>query len=206
MSTADASHHEPAPRSCCGGPDSATASGKNRTLRGYRALDLLRDGTPVCVRAILPEDKERLRMEFERLSPRSVYQRFFNPITELTPGVLQHLTEVNFRDHVGFVLTIEGAGGERLVAVARFVRVPSNAGQAEVGFAVADDFHNRGAATLLLRHLVAAARSCGVRELVAQMLDDNLAMLRVLEKSDLPLRQRTERGIRHVLLTIASQT
>ncbi len=206
MSTADASHHESAPRSCCGGPDSAAASGRNAYAAGYRALDLLRDGTPVCVRAIRPDDKERLRLAFERLSPRSVYQRFFNPLTELTSGDLQHLTEVNFRDHVGLVLTIEEGRGERLVAVARFVRVPATVGRAEVGFAVADELHNRGAATLLLHHLIAIARVCRVREFMAEMLDDNLAMLRVLQKSGMPLRQRTERGIRHVVLTIDPQT
>ena len=75
------------------------------------------------MRAIRPDDKERLRTAFEGLSPESVYQRFFHQIRELTPGDLRHLTELDFRDHVGLVLTIEEDTGERLIAVCRFVRV-----------------------------------------------------------------------------------
>ena len=87
------------------------------------------------MRAIRPDDKERLRIAFGRLSPESVYQRFFHPLTELTPGDLRHLTELDFRDHVGLVLTIPEETGERLIAVCRFVRVTPSADCAEVGFA-----------------------------------------------------------------------
>ena len=74
-------------------------------LAGLRATAVLRDGTSVCVRAIRPDDKERLRIAFARLSARSVYQRFFHPVNELTADDLRRLTEIDFRDHVGIVLT-----------------------------------------------------------------------------------------------------
>jgi RimJ/RimL family protein N-acetyltransferase len=173
---------------------------------GFLLRAALRDGTSVCVRAIRPDDKERLRIAFERLSTRSVYQRFFHPITELTPSELRHLTELDFRDHVGLVLTIEEETGERLIAVARFVRIAPGADRAEVGFAVADEYQNRGAATLLLHQLIALARGRGVREFVAQVLEDNLEMLAVFQNSKLPLRQRLERGIRHVVLSLDAGT
>ena len=70
-------------------------------LAGLRVTAALRDGTAVCVRAIRPDDKERLRAAFARLSARSVYQRFFHPVNELTADDLRRLTEVDFRDHVG---------------------------------------------------------------------------------------------------------
>ena len=171
----------------------------------FRCHAVLRDGTKVCMRAIRPDDKERLRIAFEHLSTESVYQRFFHAITELTPGELRHLTELDFRDHVGLVLTIEQAAKERLIAVCRFVRVAPGADRAEVGFAVADEYRRRGAATLLLQQLVALARGCGVRELVAQMLEDNIHMLQVFQNSGLPLRQGIERGIRQVVLTLTPE-
>lgn len=178
----------------------------NSYAAGGRRHAMLCDGTQVCVRAIRADDKERLRIAFERLSPQSVYQRFFNHITKLNAGILRHLTELNFRNHVGLVLTVEEENDERLIAVARFVRLAPGADCAELGFAVADEYQNRGAAKLLLRELVAMARRCGVREFVAQMLEDNLAMLRVLQNSKLPLRQRIEQGIRHVVLSLGAET
>ena len=70
---------------------------------------------------------------------------------------------------------------------------------------VADEYQHRGAATLLLQQLVAIARDYGIREFVAQTLDDNLDMLRVFQHSGLPFRQRIEKGIRHVALTLAPE-
>ena len=188
--------------STCGVPNTTAGVSATSSAAGFRAHAVLGDGIRVCLRAIRPDDKERLRTGFKRLSPQSVYRRFLHPITELTSGNLRQLTELDFRDHVGLVLTVEEETGERLIAVARFVRVAPGADRAELAFAVADEYRNRGAATLLLRQLVALARNCGVREFVAQMLEDNVEMLRVFHDSKLPLRQRLEQGIRHVVLRI----
>jgi RimJ/RimL family protein N-acetyltransferase len=190
----------------CGTPNTTAGVSATSSVAGFRAHAVLGDGIRVCLRAIRPDDKERLRIAFKRLSPQSVYKRFFNPTTELTSGDLRQLTELDFRDHVGLVLTVEEETGERLIAVARFVRVAPGADRAELGFAVADEYQSRGAATLLLHELIALARGCGVREFVAQMLQDNVEMLRVFQNSKLPLRQRLEQGIRHVLLRIDAQT
>ena len=189
----------------CNGLDASARTSAESCAAGFRTFFVLRDRTPVCMRAIRADDKERLRIAFERLSTRSVYQRFFHPITELTPGELHRLTELDFRDHVGLVLTVEDEAGERLIAVARFVRVTPGADSAEVGFAVADEYQNRGAATLLLRELVAIAKDCGIRQFVAQVLEDNAEMLRVFHGCKLPLRQKIDGGVRRVELSLGTE-
>ena len=170
----------------------------------FRTHAQLRDRTPVCIRAIRPDDKERLRVAFERLSARSVYRRFLHPVTALTSSDLRYLTELDFRDHVGLAVTVENENGETLIAVGRFIRVAPDADRAEVAFTVADDYQHRGAATLLLQQLVGLARERGIREFVASMLDDNQDMLDILAHSGLPLRQNIERGVRRVVLSIES--
>ena len=50
----------------------------------YRAIDKLKDGTPVVVRAIRPEDKDRILDAFQGLDRDSVYTRFFAYKKELT--------------------------------------------------------------------------------------------------------------------------
>lgn len=187
-------------------PSGTADASAEQYAAGYRCEAVLHDGTKVSVRAIRADDKELLRIAFERLSPRSVYQRFFHYVTELTPGDLRQLTELDFRDHIGLVLTIEEEeAGERLIAVCRFVRVAPGADRAEVAFAVADEYQHRGAATLLLQKLIALARGCGVREFLAQILEDNVEMLRVFQDSQRPLRQRIEHGICHVVLSIDAE-
>jgi RimJ/RimL family protein N-acetyltransferase len=173
----------------------------DRCLARLPSPAVLRDGTAVCVRAIRPDDKERLRGAFAGLSSRSVYQRFFHPINELTDDHLRRLTEIDFRDHVGIVLTIKIGEDERVIALGRYVRMSSGGNVAEIAFTVADDFQRRGAASLLLRELVAIARECGVREFVATMLDDNRAMLQVFRDSKLPIRESFVDGVRRVVLS-----
>ena len=154
------------------------------------------------MRAIRPDDKERLRVAFARLSARSVYQRFFHPVSALTADHLRRLTEIDFRDHVGIVLTVGAGSNERLIAVGRYVRVVSGGDLAELAFTVADDYQRRGAAMLLLRELVAVARERGIREFVALVLDDNRQMLEVFRRSKLPLRESFVDGARRVVLKL----
>jgi len=75
-----------------------------------------------------------------------------------------------------------------------------------MAFVVADDYQHRGAATLLLQHLLNVARGLGVRDLLALVLEDNREMLEVFENSKLPLRQTVERGVRRVLLSLEATT
>src|SRR5215218_1571067 len=79
----------------------------------------LRDGARVRVRPIGPGDRDALVAAFDRLSPESRYRRFFGPVNELSPQVLDYLSRVDHVDHEALVaLDDEGA----IVAVARYVR------------------------------------------------------------------------------------
>lgn len=167
-----------------------------------RPSAVLRDGTVVCVRPIRPDDKERLRIAFARLSARTVYQRFFHPVKELVAEDLRRLTEIDFRDHVAIVLTAGRGSDERLIAVGRYVRVMCGGDVAEVAFTVADEYQHRGAATLLLRELIVFARRNGIRKLLALVLPDNLAMLQVFRRSKRPTSVSLVDGLRRVLLSL----
>lgn len=173
-------------------------------LAGLPARAVLRDGTAVCVRAIRADDKERLQVAFARLSPRSVYHRFFHPVNELTSEDLRRLTEIDFRDHVAVVLTISAGSDERLIAIGRYVRIVPDGDKAEVAFTVIDDYQGRGAAGLLLRKLVAIARDRGVRTFAAFVLNDNTPMLDVFRRARLPLRESSVDDMRCIDLDLAA--
>ncbi|MGH3664787.1 MAG: hypothetical protein ACRDU8_01625 [Egibacteraceae bacterium] len=51
----------------------------------------LDDGTPLELRAIRPDDDDRLERVWRRLSPQTLYRRFFMPVAEPTPAVLHRL-------------------------------------------------------------------------------------------------------------------
>jgi GNAT superfamily N-acetyltransferase len=166
--------------------------------RAFRIDATLRDGTPVCVRAIRPDDKERLSRGFAGLSKESVQRRFLHALAALSSEELRYLTELDFHDHVGLAVTVQDRAGETFIGVGRFIRLNDFPDAAEAAFTVADAFQRRGVASLLLRHLAALARSLGVRRFVALVQPDNRGMLEVFARSGLSVGTREENGLLRV--------
>ena len=54
-----------------------------------------------------------------------------------------------------------------------------------------------------MRHLAAIARHSGLGELIAEVLSENAAMLKVFEKSGLKMSAKHEGPVVHVALTLA---
>ena len=81
-------------------------------------------------------------------------------------------------------------------------RVSTTLGKAEVAFAVVDEYHGRGIGAALMRHLAAIASKASLKQLVAEVLPDNIPMLRVFEKSGLPLTTKREPEVVHVRLDL----
>ena len=63
-------------------------------------------------------------------------------------------------------------------------------GVAEVAFTVADDFQGRGAASRLLEQLAQIATDHGISRFDAEVLTDNMAMLRVFKRAGFDIRRR----------------
>jgi RimJ/RimL family protein N-acetyltransferase len=53
-----------------------------------------------------------------------------------------------------------------------------------------------------MRHLAGIARDAGLKELIAEVLPENVAMLKVFKKSGLHPTTRREAGIMHVTLPL----
>jgi ribosomal protein S18 acetylase RimI-like enzyme len=75
-------------------------------------------------------------------------------------------------------------------------------GTAEIAFAVVDQYQGQRIGAALMRHLAAIACQAGLRELVADVLSDNISMLKLLEKSGLRLSAKRDAGVVHVTLAL----
>jgi RimJ/RimL family protein N-acetyltransferase len=140
----------------------------------------LDDGTEVVFRPILPDDAVRLERMFYRLSPLTVYRRFFTTVQRPTKAVLHHLVHLDYVDRLALVAAI----GDEIVGVARYDRL-EEAGEAEMAVIVEDAWQGRGLATRLLWRLTAAARQRGIAVFVASVLGENrpmMGLLRVLSE------------------------
>ena len=168
----------------------------------YSAEEVLRDGGSIHVRALRPDDRERLLHHFKSLSQDSIYHRFFGLKRTLSDEELVRLTKLDFVAHVGLVATLRDGGGERFIGVARYIRL-TDPTHAEVSFAVLDEHQGRGIGSLLLDHLSRIARSSGILELEADVLGDNNRMLEVFAKSGFKVHRSNSSGVIHVTFPTA---
>lgn len=142
----------------------------------------LRDGTKVLLRQIRPQDRDRLVAGLSELSPASRYLRFHEDLTEFSPEQLRYLTEIDHVDHEAIVALDLDRPEHPGVGVARYIREPFDRQVAEVAVTVADRYHGRGAATLLLGALAARAGEEDVEVFRHYVLAGNEAMLEVLHE------------------------
>ena len=90
-------------------------------LRSYHAVEQLKNGMAVTVRAIRPDDKDRITEAFRNLDRESVYTRFFGFKRELTQEDLKTATEVDFENVVALVVTKTEGQVETIIGSGRYV-------------------------------------------------------------------------------------
>jgi GNAT superfamily N-acetyltransferase len=166
----------------------------------YSAVETLRDGRRVEIRALRPQDRDGLLAAVGRASAQSLYRRFFAVRRSFSDKEIDYFSNVDFVDHVALVAVAEEDGRPAIVAGARYV--VSQPGEAEVAFAVVDAYQGQGLGGALMRHLAGIARDAGLAELTAEVLAENAAMLKVFAKCGLPLTTKRESDVVHVTLRL----
>ena len=121
-------------------------------------------------------DTDTVLSVFERLGDGSRRSRFNGAKPRLTAVELAQLARVDGRHHV---LVAYVDGDTRPAAIARLVR---DGHAAEIAFAVADEYQQRGIGSALGEELVADARAAGITELTALVASDNRAAVALLRR------------------------
>lgn len=130
--------------------------------------------TPVRLRDLRRDDGPLLDALMAGMSPRSRFLRFHTPIPSLSSGMRRALLDVDGRDRIALVAeTDDGTPA----GIARTIRDTVRPDEAEIAFAVADDWHRRGIGRRLVTAVAERARAQGVRRLVARVLPENHAAL-----------------------------
>lgn len=152
---------------------------------------VLRDGTPLVIRPIRPEDARMERDFVNGLSERSRYLRFMYAMKELTPAMLSRFTQIDYDREMALIALAQQDGGERQVGVARYVTYLDGRG-CEFSIVVSDDWQNRGLATELLRRLIDIARERGLEEMDGVVLRENRGMLALAKELGFTRRSAPE--------------
>jgi len=167
----------------------------------YSAIESIRDGRRVEIRALRPDDRDALRIAVGRASTQSLYRRFFGVKRHFSEQEIEFFTNIDFVRHVALVVVAEEGGGPAVIGGARYIVVQP--GTAEVAFAVVDQYQGQGVGKALMRHLATIGRGAGLKELIAEVLPENMAMLKVFEKSGLPLHMERTPQVVHISLRLS---
>ncbi|MFC7358654.1 GNAT family N-acetyltransferase [Nocardioides astragali] len=144
----------------------------------------LRSGDTVWIRPVRSTDASELQRAFALMSDKSQYQRFLTGTPRLTDSQAAYFSQVDHVDHEAYV-ALSPKDETHIIGVARFIRYPTAPDDAELAITVADSWHNRGLATVLVRELGGRARDVGVKRFRAEMMADNEAVLRLLRSAGL---------------------
>ena len=167
-------------------------------LSSYSATETLRDGRTVEIRAQRSEDREGMHAAIAQFSSGALYRRFFGVRRQFSEKETDYFLDIDFVNHVALVVVANDGGEPTIVGGGRYVVVQP--GQAEVAFAIVDAYQGLGIGSALMRHLATLGREAGLRELIAEVLAENVPMLNVFGRCGLPMSTSREGPLVHVTL------
>ena len=168
----------------------------------YAAVERLRDGRLLQIRALRPADRAGIRAAFERTSEESRYRRFFAPKRTFSEREIEFYLNVDFVSHVALVAVLEE--GEQQVIAGGGRYIVSEPGRAEVAFAVDDPHqklgHRHASDAPPRRHRTGSGDWRACRRSVAEQFRD---ACRVFERCGLAMTTRREAGVVHVTMALS---
>ena len=143
-------------------------------------IEVLHDGTHVVIRPIHKQDVELERRFIEGLSPRSRHFRFLEAMRSPSEALLKQLTAIDPSTDAAYVALIAVGAEKREIGVARFSARPDGK-DCEFAITVNDEWQNKGLGTLMMKHLIAVARTRGIESMYSSDASDNDLMRKFAE-------------------------
>lgn len=156
----------------------------------------MRDGTPVTLRPIRPEDEPLLVQFHHTLSEESIYFRYFHLMTLGHRIAHERLTRMCFIDYDQEMALVAdrkdpATGHHEVLAVGRLSK-SHGVNEAEFAMLVSDAHQHQGLGTELLRQLLQVGRDEALDSITAEILRENRPMQRVCEKLGFTLKRKPD--------------
>lgn len=156
----------------------------------------LRDGTPVTLRPIRPEDEPLMVAFHQTISEESVYFRWLHMIKLSQRIAHERLIGICFLDYDREMALVADyvnpqTKQHEIIGVGRLIKA-HNANEAEFALLIADRFQHQGLGTELLRRLIEFGRDEKFQRLTGDILGENLGMQAVCRALGFHLRYSGE--------------
>jgi len=159
----------------------------------------MKDGTPVTIRPIRPEDEPRIIKFHEKLSARSVYLRYFQPMKLSTRTAHERLTRICFIDYDREMALVaerrDPSGGEpQILGVTRLSKLHGT-DAAESAVVILDEVQHQGLGTELVRRSIDVARAEKLKRVISNILPENIEMRAVCKRLGFSLKHEMEDNV-----------
>jgi acetyltransferase len=138
----------------------------------------LKDGTPLMVRPVRPEDERLYPDFFAHVTPEDLRLRFFAPVREFSHAFIARLTQIDYSRAIAFVAIEEATGA--LLGVVR-LHMDADFVEGEYAILLRSDLKGQGLGWKLMKLMIEYARVEGVKAVTGQILRENVTMLKMCE-------------------------
>ncbi len=156
------------------------------------------DGEEIIIRPIRPEDEPLMANFNQKLSPDTIYLRYFHPISAsqlVSHEQLARLCFIDYDREMNLVAERKNSNGKlEIIGLGQLTKLHGS-GDAEFAILIGDDFQRQGLGTELLTRLVAFGRDEKLERIVAEILPENEGMKRVSSRLGFDMHMNRNEGV-----------
>jgi acetyltransferase len=146
---------------------------------------MLPDGTEVLLRPVKPEDEPLVKEMLSSLSEKTLKERFFQVVKNITHDMLIKLCNIDYNREITIVAEIMAEIREnspkKIIGIIGLVIDPDTK-SGEFGVIIHDHYQGKGIGYKLIDVLIGIAQERGLDEFYGIVLADNRKMLRICQK------------------------
>ena len=166
----------------------------------YTTVWKLKDGTEVTLRPIRPEDEPLEKILLSNLSEKTLRQRFFSVIKDISHEMLVRFCNIDYDREMAIVAELREGDRKKIIGIGRIIS-ESDQRVAEYAVLVHDQYQGKGLGYKLVDVLIGIAQEKGLEELYGIVLTENNDMLTVARKLGFKTKREPD-GITRVVLSL----
>jgi acetyltransferase len=160
----------------------------------YVTQRTLKDGTPVILRPIKPEDEPLWHELLASCSTQTLWFRFSYLFKQTTHEMATRYCFIDYDRELGLVAEVEEEGQRKLIGIGRLV-ADADHEAAEYAVIVVDRWHGHGLGGLLTDYGLEVAKQWGVKRVVAEVSKENSRMLATFRNRGFDLNDEQEQDV-----------
>lgn len=149
---------------------------------------VLKDGTLVQLRPIHPVDSSQAETFRNKLSDKSIRDRFLGYIPSISKTLVTRLTQIDYDIEMAIVAEVIQKDEKEAIAVARIVGNKKDT-RAEFAIIIVDSWQGRGLGGKMTDYMIAVARDMEFSQVYALLYAHNTQMLEIFKRKGFKIKK-----------------